>query len=117
MQTLSTNENDNSIFKPDADSVDIEQTYPISYNSFVYLDSTIFSVTGSTGTYRYDFINAYGSEWDASFTGYHFEVTHKSYSLSNYSKNCTITLTGTPVDSQGIGLAIVLHASHTFSAN
>ncbi|MCE3202452.1 hypothetical protein [Paenibacillus sonchi] len=95
---------------------DITQTYPIAYTSQMYLDSTVFSVTGGSGTYTYENILDYGSTWSSSNTGFHFQATSGSYSLSNSNKNCTLTLKGHPEDPNGIALGVILTATHTFSA-
>lgn len=96
---------------------EITQTASISYNSEMYLTSTVFSATGASGTYTYSSISEYGSQWPSSYTGYHFAVDEGSYSLSSDRKKCTVTLKGHPENSSGIALTVALTAKNTFSAN
>ncbi len=96
---------------------DIMQTAPISYNSQMFLNSTVFSATGASGTYIYETINSYGSSWPSDYTGYHFEVDSGSYSLSSNKKNCTVTLRGHPEDAYGSALTLSLTEKVTFSVD
>lgn len=96
---------------------EITQTAPISYNSEMFLDSTVFSATGAIGTYTYESITGYGSQWPSDYTGYHFDVDSGSYSLSSDRKKCTVTLKGHPEDANGFALLVVLTETVTFSAS
>lgn len=96
---------------------EITQTAPISYNSEMFLDSTVFSGTGELGTYTYESIRSYGSQWPSDYTGFHFEVDSGSHSLSSDRKKCTVTLKGHPENAYGFALLEVLTETVTFSAN
>lgn len=96
---------------------DITQTAPISQNSEMFLDSTVFSATGAIGTYTYESINSYGSQWPSDYTGYHFEVDSGYHSLSSDSKKCTVTLKGHPENAAGFAQLVVLTETVTFSPN
>lgn len=95
----------------------ITQTYPILYDSNVVLNSKVFSGTGASGSYTYESIINFGTSWPGN-TGYHFKMDpgQSFYSLSSNRKNCTVSLTGIPVDPNGLALAIVIRANHTFNA-
>lgn len=90
------------------------QTVPIVYNSELYLSSTIYSLTDTD--YIYERINDYGTRWLHDYTGYHFAVDTRSYSLSADKKSCTVYLTGHPEDAQGFALGLYLSTNHTFTA-
>lgn len=103
------------VIKPDYVRKDITPTSPIGYNSEMFLDSTIFSGTGATNAYVYESINDYGSRWPPGYTGYHFEVDSKWYSLSSDSKSCTFKLIGHPQNSGGYSKLVQLTATDTFT--
>jgi len=96
---------------------DITQKTSLSYNSSMYLKSTVFSTSGTQGTFIYENIKSYGTTWPSGFTGYHWEVDSKSHKLSSNSKSCKVTLRGHPENANGVALALSLTASHTFYAN
>ncbi len=95
---------------------DITQSVPIQYDSWMYLDSTVFSGSGVQGTFTYQSINGYGSKWPGN-TGYHFHPTGGSATRSIDKKFCTVELTGHPQNPEGFALTVKLTASYTFSAN
>jgi len=114
--TLTVNSQNNEVITPNYVRESIIQTAPISYNSEMFLNSTVFSGTVVAGTYVYESISSYGSQWPSGFTGFHFAVDSGSYSLSSDKKQCTVTLKGHPQDANGVALLIVLTATNTFSA-
>lgn len=95
----------------------ITQTTSLSYSSSMFLKSTVFSATGSQGTFKYESINSYGTDWPPDYTGYHWQVDSKSYSLSSDAKSCKVTLRGHPENAKGVSLAFSLTATNTFYAN
>lgn len=96
---------------------EITQEAPISYNSEMFLDSIVISVTGKPGTFSYQSIRGYGSQWPSDYTGYHYEVDSGLHSLSDDRKKCTVSLKGHPEDANGFALLVTLTETVTFSAN
>jgi hypothetical protein len=108
--------NVSEVKSPNAIREKYKQTTPIGHNSEMYLKSTVFTVLGEAGSYTYEKIHEYGSQWPSTYKGYHFEVDSGSYKLSSNKKNCTVTLTGHPQDANGFVQLLHLKATNTFNA-
>lgn len=93
----------------------IRQTTPIQYNSQMYQDATVFSATGSPGTFIYQSLGQYGIIKGSS-TGFYFKVDQASRQLHPDKKNVGIELIGHPEDENGFALAVQLIAQRVFNA-
>ena len=91
------------------------QVRPISYNSYLYLDSTIFG-GGNPFTYRYQTINRIYSGYPSGYKGFHFDVRGKNYYLNNDRTRCTVNIWGAPVNEAGIELLVQLREVVTYIA-
>jgi len=61
-----TKDQSESVVSPTSVREDITQTVYIGYSSEMFLNSTVFSGTGTAGTFIYESINDYGSQWPAN---------------------------------------------------
>ncbi|MNC09302.1 hypothetical protein D3C81_851160 [compost metagenome] len=110
-----SSEDSTNIITPFSVTESIRQTSPIQYNTSMYLDSTVFSASGSAGTFIYQSLGQYGTIKSSS-TGFHFVVDQSTRQISSDKKNVGIEFIGHPEDENGVALALQLIAQRVFNA-